>query len=108
MKRTRHGLVALLAAAILSSASCVATTYPSLRETLLNRAAYDLECPKEALSVIGLDEDTRAIEGCGQKATYVLVCGPADSVVYRCKWLANTANVTATAWHVTRTPIASP
>jgi hypothetical protein len=100
--------VALLAAAILSSASCVATTYPSLRETLLNRAAYDLECPKEALSVIGLDEDTRAIEGCRQKATYVLVCGPADSVVYRCKWLANTANVTATAWHVTRTPIASP
>ena len=108
MTRSHHGVVAILAAAILSSAAC-ATTYPIPRDRLLNRAAYDLECPKEALHVNKLDEDTRAVHGCGHGATYVLVCdAPVDNPLRRCTWLANTANVTTTDWQVTRAPIASP
>ena len=108
MKRAHHGLAALVSAAVLSSAAC-ATTYPVPRDRLLNRAAYDLECPKEALHVHKLDEDTRAVQGCGNRVTYVLVCdAPVDNPVRRCTWLANTANVATTDWSVTRTPIASP
>jgi hypothetical protein len=86
-----------------------AITYPIPRDRLLNRAAYDLECPKEALHVTKLDEETRAVHGCGHRATYVLICDAAvDNVTRRCTWLANTANVTTTDWRVTRAPIASP
>jgi len=109
MKRSHHGLAAILAAAVLSSAACATATYPSPRERLLTRAEYDLQCPKEALSVINIDQETRGIQGCGQKATYVMVCDAAvDNVMRRCTWLANTANVTTTDWRVTRAPIASP
>jgi hypothetical protein len=109
MTRVHHGFAAILAAAVLSSAACATTTYPSPRERLLNRAAYDLQCPAQALTVTSLDHETRAIQGCGHQATYVLVCDAAiDNVMRRCTWLANTANVTPTDWQVTRAPIASP
>lgn len=108
MTRAHHGLAAIVSAAVLSGAAC-AITYPVPRDRLLNRAAYDLECPKEALHVIKLDEDTRAVQGCGHRVTYVLVCdAPVDNVLRRCAWLANTANLATTDWRVARTPIASP
>ena len=109
MKRTHHGFVAVLGAAVLSSAACATMLPPSPREKLLHRAAYDLQCPREALSVTKIDDQTRAVEGCGHQATYVEMCdAPPDIVLRSCTWLANTANVTTTDWRVSRAPIASP
>jgi hypothetical protein len=108
MHRNRHLFAFIVAAALLGSASC-ATTYPSPRERLMNRAAYDLECPAEALTVTRLDEETRAVEGCGHRATYVLICdGPVGNLGRRCTWLANTATLATSEWRITRAPIASP
>jgi hypothetical protein len=91
MHGIRHGLAVMVAAAFLTSVGC-ATTYPSPRERLLNRAAYDLDCAREWLTVTKIDEETRAVRGCGQQATYVLICdGPVDHVMRRCTWLVNTA-----------------
>src|SRR5262245_47286446 len=109
MKRTHHGLAAILCAVVLGCGACATATYPSPRERLVNRAAYDLQCPAEALTVTRLDDETRAIDGCGHRATYVLVSdAPVDNVMRRCTWLANTATVAVTDWRVTRAPIASP
>ena len=109
MKRVRHGFAVVLFAVFVTSAGCTAATYPSPRDRLLNRAAYDLECPTEALSVTRLDDETRAVQGCGHQATYVLICdAPVDNVLRRCTWLANTASLATADWRVTRAPIASP
>jgi hypothetical protein len=52
----------------------------TLRNTALNRAAFDLDCPRERLSSVDLEGgagdqkvSTLGIQGCGKKAVYVRV-----------------------------------
>lgn len=57
---------------------------------LVNRAAFDLDCTTEPLTIIRIDEATRGVSGCGRQATYVEICdGPWDNVWRRCTWLKN-------------------
>ncbi len=49
--------------------------------TLRTRAAFELDCPESSLRIINLGHDTRGVEGCGRRATYMLVDG---------RWVANT------------------
>ncbi len=59
-------------------------------EQLQARAAFDLGCPKEQLSVVELDGQTRGVTGCGKKATYVESCRSAmNGAPVDCTWVLN-------------------
>jgi hypothetical protein len=73
-------------AASLLTIGCASATEEQLRA----RAAYDLDCNQNSLRVVEIDERTRGVRGCGQKATYVESCdGPRDSVTTDCTWVLN-------------------
>jgi hypothetical protein len=86
-------LTILAVAAALDGAGCA--TGPSASELLsnrrlINRAAFDLDCPTQPLNIISIDERTRAVSGCGRQATYVEICdGPLDNAARTCTWLRN-------------------
>jgi hypothetical protein len=81
-------------ASVLSVAGC-ATTGPSATELLqdrrlVNRAAFDLDCQTEPISIIRIDEKTRGARGCGRQATYVQLCdAPVDNPLRACAWVMN-------------------
>lgn len=54
-------------------------------DDLVPRAAFDLECPVDRVSVRSLGDSTRGVAGCGMRATYVLMC--TDAI---CHWLPST------------------
>ena len=56
---------------------------------LITRAQFDLQCPQESLRVTTLDEHTKGITGCGQRATYLEVCDMTGWGPMNCKWVAN-------------------
>lgn len=53
-------------------------------QKLQTRAAYDFNCPGPQLQLVKLDQRTRGVQGCGQRATYVWVCSGND-----CTWVLN-------------------
>jgi|SoiMethySBSTD1v2_1073268.scaffolds.fasta_scaffold39914_3 hypothetical protein len=53
---------------------------------LEQRAAFDLGCQPAALTVYVFDERTRAVTGCGQRATYVEDCRAPGRA---CTWVAD-------------------
>lgn len=60
-------------------------------DQLRARAAYDLECNKDSLRIIELDDRTRGVQGCGQKVTYVENCdGVRSNLLTECTWILNT------------------
>jgi hypothetical protein len=72
---------------LLGVCACGAT-----EEQLRARAAFDLSCPKDQLSLVQLDDRTQGVTGCGQKATYVESCGMRDGYggKHDCTWVLNT------------------
>lgn len=60
-------------------------------EQLARRAAFDLQCDEQALTVVELDDRTRGVAGCGQRVTYVEQCKPCANgyVGCECTWLLN-------------------
>jgi hypothetical protein len=64
-------------------------TQPSPRDRLLKRAAFDLKCTKDELSVTKLDDRTRGVSGCGRQATYVSSCNTHGMMQYNCTWVMN-------------------
>lgn len=64
------------------------------RDQLLKRAAFDFGCTRDELSVTKIDDETRGVEGCGHKATYVRSCshtGPNAMFTTDCTWVMNSA-----------------
>jgi len=56
-----------------------------IREQLLPRAPFDLNCPAEQVEVTQRDPVTAGASGCGRRITYVArSCG-----FTRCSWAAN-------------------
>jgi hypothetical protein len=89
MTRVQGGLTMLMAAAFFGVAGCA--TGPTSRDKLLRRAAFDLNCTKDEMSVTKLDERTRGVRGCGRQATYVQSCdAPPTAIVRNCTWVMNT------------------
>lgn len=88
-------VVATLAALL---AGCAAHATQS---QLINRAAFDLQCDADAISVVEIDDLTRGARGCGRQATYVEICDGAknggNSSQTKCTWVMNTANKTEPA-----------
>jgi hypothetical protein len=60
-------------------------------EQLRARAAYDLDCPQSKIKTVELDERTRGVSGCGQRATYVEACDRVGQygVKSDCTWVMN-------------------
>jgi hypothetical protein len=65
--------------------SCV-TPRAASPELLVARASFDLGCAPASLSIHAFDPRTRAVMGCGQRATYVEDCRAPGRP---CTWVAD-------------------
>lgn len=74
-------------ALLLSVAGCGAS-----KDQLRARAAFDLNCPSSQVEIVTLDDRTKGVTGCGQRATYVENCGWRDGYggKHDCTWVLNT------------------
>ena len=71
--------------------ACAHRAGTATQQTLLTRAAFDLDCAPEALEVVVLDDKSRGVVGCGYRSVYVEVCeNQQDLVLRKCTWTANT------------------
>jgi hypothetical protein len=60
-------------------------------DQLRARAAFDLDCPGDHLTLVQIDDRTQGVKGCGQKATYVESCGAHSGYGKTdCTWVLNT------------------
>ena len=68
-------------------AACGAT-----EDQLRARAAFDMRCNGESLRIVTIDNRTKGVEGCGQRATYVEQCNdPVNGT--GCTWVMNNGRV---------------
>lgn len=58
------------------------------RAELVNRASFEMSCPREQLHVYVLGDDTRGVEGCGRRATYIRSC-KGGGAMEECVWVLN-------------------
>jgi hypothetical protein len=65
--------------------SC-ATPRAASPELLVARASFDFGCPAASLAIHAFDARTRAVMGCGQRATYVEDCRAPGRP---CTWVAD-------------------
>ncbi len=76
---------ALLGLFALTLTACAASD-----EQLRARAAFDLQCKQGAIRIVEIDDRTRGVTGCGQRATYVESCnGSVGSLAGDCTWVLN-------------------
>ena len=74
--------VILIASLTLPSCLCGGGGGGSILPSLQTRAAFELDCPKEKLSIEPLDNwSVKGVRGCGKKAVYVYIGN---------QWLRNT------------------
>jgi hypothetical protein len=52
----------------------------------LDRAAFEMSCPKEQMTAAALDKTTVGVTGCGKKGVYVLLAAPGQT-----KWVLNSS-----------------
>jgi hypothetical protein len=91
-------LVLLMSASAFLIAGAGCATGPTPRDRLLKRAAFDLHCTKDEMSVTKLDEKTRGVRGCGRQATYVEMCDAAPTSMLRtCSWVMDSGGVASDA-----------
>lgn len=65
-------------------------------EQLLERAAFEMHCPKEKLTAQQLASSTLGVTGCGQQGTYVWSCPHnQDFFSPSCNWVLNNAERTS-------------
>lgn len=90
MRSIRSTLVIAMSLAALGSANCATGVPVATKEKLLRRAAFDLSCSRQQLTITTIDDDVRAVDGCGRQATYVQICdAPAIDPTRTCNWLMN-------------------
>ena len=58
------------------------TACSSLRTTALDRATFDLDCPKDKIEVVSIGGTSYGAKGCGKKATYT--CAAEGSFATKC------------------------
>lgn len=81
----------LLAIAIL--AGCSSSNMGANHAQLMERASFDLDCPKKSLSITDLGESARGVRGCGKQATYIETCtGQRGVANTTCTWALDGAH----------------
>lgn len=75
---------------LVASAGC--SPQVASKDKLLKRASFDMDCPESSLEIVEIDDRTRGVKGCNQRATYVETCKPCANgyVGCECTWLLNT------------------
>jgi hypothetical protein len=83
---TKVGVGAAICA-IIGAVGCGASP-----DQLRARAAFDMNCPGDRIQLVEIDDRTRGVTGCGQRATYVESCGWRDGYggKHDCTWVLNT------------------
>ena len=80
-------LVFTLGACMILLGSCVSS--PQKKENpIIGIAAFDLNCPKDQLSITVIERTIWGVSGCGRRGRYVHVChrrGMTDE----CRWILN-------------------
>jgi hypothetical protein len=72
-----------LVALALGATACAGASLDQLRA----RAAHDLRCDPQALSLQPIGQTMQSVNGCGQQLTYLERCdGPKDDPSTRCTW----------------------
>lgn len=64
---------ALFIAGLLLTASCVHGRVGFVNSDGAKRAAFELSCTEDALTITEINSTTIGVEGCGKKAVYKLV-----------------------------------
>lgn len=59
------------------------------KERLMNRASFDLSCPRGEIHAELLSDGVAGVTGCGQRATYVDQCGGYMNL--NCNWVLNSS-----------------
>lgn len=84
--RVPHTLALLLS---VMSTGCITTSFQM--GLVESRAKFDLDCKDVAVSELG--NDTFGARGCGQRATYVVVCTGGSARTDLCNAVSDTAPV---------------
>src|SRR6185503_2512175 len=71
---------------------------------LVARASFDLGCPPASLAIYAFDARTRAVVGCGQRATYVEDCRAPGRP---CTWVADVGPTSMPAQVPAQAPVAT-
>jgi hypothetical protein len=72
---------AIVPFALLLVAGC-GPTMEQMHAKLRTRAAFDLDCPEDQLSLTDLDQSTSGAAGCGRRASYLGICSG-----FACTWV---------------------
>jgi len=67
--------------AVLATSGC-GPTMEQMHDKLRTRAAFDLDCEEDQISVTDLDQSTTGASGCGRRASYLGVCS-----AFACTWI---------------------
>jgi hypothetical protein len=84
-------LLGALAAAVIACTPGLDDPGEASRDQLLSRASFDLDCPRNNLRTVTIDDRTVGVRGCDQRVTYLEQC---DRDRYgnpeNCTWVLNT------------------
>jgi hypothetical protein len=86
---------AVLCLALSMALGCAPSRRPPARAALQQlqmRAAFDLECPAQWISLYHFDARAKGVFGCGRRLTYVEICEPG---VGSCTWTIDAPRVSA-------------
>jgi hypothetical protein len=76
-------------AIVLVVLAAMTTACGATDDQLRARAAFDLNCAKDQVTLVPIDDRTQGVTGCGQRATYVEACQRTPFNGQSCTWVLN-------------------
>lgn len=68
-------------------AGCASSNMGANDAQLMERASFDLDCPKKAIMITDLGDSARGVWGCGKQASYIETCtGQRGYATTTCTW----------------------
>jgi hypothetical protein len=83
----RASLAAIGALAVCSCGGALQDPEQEAIKELHTRASFDFDCPASQIHTVSIDDRTKGVSGCGQKATYVRSCE--GRMATGCTWVLN-------------------
>ncbi len=86
MRYTILGFIAVVA-------GCASSNMGANQAQLMERASFDLDCPKKEILVTDLGDSARGVRGCGKQASYIETCtGQRGYATTTCTWTLDIAH----------------
>lgn len=74
-------------------AGCASSNMGANQAQLMERASFDLDCPKKELALTDLGDSARGVRGCGKQASYIETCtGQRGYATTTCTWMLDGAH----------------